>query len=270
MTQTTASVEAKAPRSVSRRWRRAGALALGWVGFLVIWELISRFIFDEFILPGPGKVGAAMWDIVVQGEFIDDFAASISKTFMGFGLGALIAVPVGYAMGRSRYWKAFFQDGVVGAGSIPGITYAVFALVIFGTGFLGPVLAVALISMPFIALSVAEGVEGVDSGLIRMAQAFKRSPGDINRHVVVPSIMPFVFAGVRLAFAIAWKVEALTEVFGSSNGVGFQIRFAFQAFSITNVMAWTLLFILFMLLIERALALIEARVFRWRTWERAE
>lgn len=270
MTQSTASVEAKAPRSVSTRWRRTGVLVLGWVAFLLLWEGVSRFVFDEFILPGPLKVGAAMWDIVVQGEFIDDFAASISKTFMGFGLGAVIAVPVGYAMGRSRYWKAFFQDGVVGAGSIPGITYAVFALVIFGTGFLGPVLAVALISMPFIALSVAEGVEGVDPDLIRMAQAFKRDAGDINRHVVLPSILPFVFAGVRLSFAIAWKVEALTEVFGSSNGVGFQIRFAFQGFSITNVMAWTLLFILFMLLIERGLAVFEAHVFRWRTWEKTD
>lgn len=241
---------------------------LGWVGFIALWAFISRFILDEFTLPGPAKVGAAMWDIVVEGRFLDDFAASISKTFMGFGLGALFGIPVGYAMGKSRYWKAFFHDGVVGAGSIPGITYAVMALVIFGTGFLGPVLAVGLISMPFIALSVAEGVEGVDSRLISMSQAFHRSDTQISRHVVVPSIMPFVFAGVRLAFAIAWKVEALTEVFGSSNGVGFQIRFAFQAFSITNVIAWTLLFIIFMLLIERGLAVVERRVFRWRTWDR--
>lgn len=243
-------------------------MVLGWVAFVALWALVSRFVFDEFTLPGPAKVGAAMWEIVVEGRFIDDFAASISKTFMGFGLGGLFGVPIGYAMGRSRYWKAFFHDGVVGAGSIPGITYAVLALVVFGTGFLGPVLAVGLISMPFIALSVAEGVEGVDPNLVRMAQAFRRSDPQISRHVTLPSIMPFVFAGVRLAFAIAWKVEALTEVFGSSNGVGFQIRFAFQAFSITNVLAWTLLFIIFMLLIERGLALVERRVFRWRTWDK--
>jgi NitT/TauT family transport system permease protein len=240
---------------------------LGWVGFVAIWAFVTRFILDEFTLPGPAKVGAAMWGIIAEGQFVDDFAASISKTFMGFGLGVLFGVPIGYAMGKSRYWKAFFHDGVVGAGSIPGITYAVLALVIFGTGFLGPVLAVGLISMPFIALSVAEAVEGVDPRLVSMAKAFRRSDSQISRHVLVPSITPFVFAGVRLAFAIAWKVEALTEVFGSSNGVGFQIRYAFQAFSITNVLAWTLLFIIFMLLIERGLALFERRVFRWRTWD---
>ena len=264
---TQAAIDSTVPRSASP-WRRTWGLVLGWVGFLALWAFVSRFVLDEFILPGPAKVGAAMWEIVVEGQFIDDFVASISKTFMGFGLGALIAVPVGYSMGTSRYWKSFFHDGVVGAGSIPGITYAVLALVVFGTGFLGPVLAVAFISMPFIALSVAEGVEGVDRNLVSMARAFRRSDTQTSRHVVVPSIAPFVFAGVRLAFAIAWKVEALTEVFGSSNGVGFQIRFAFQAFSITNVLAWTLLFIIFMLLIERGLAVLERRVFRWRTWDR--
>jgi NitT/TauT family transport system permease protein len=263
-----AATESTVPRSAaSHDWRRSAGLLIGWVGFLALWAFTSAVILDEFTLPGPAKVAAAMWEIVIEGRFADDFAASISKTFIGFGLGASIGAPVGYAMGRSRYWKAFFHDGVVGAGSIPGITYAVLALVVFGTGYLGPVIAVGLISMPFIALSVAEGVEGVDPNLVRMATAFRRSDSQISRHVMLPSIMPFVFAGVRLAFAIAWKVEALTEVFGSSNGVGFQIRFAFQSFSITNVLAWTLLFIIFMLVIERGLAVIERRIFKWRTWE---
>lgn len=266
---TQVAIEARDSGSAGRSWPRTWGLVLGWGGFLALWAFTSTVILDQFILPGPIKVGNAMWDIVAKGQFFDDFAASISKTFMGFGLGVAFGVPVGYLMGRGRYWKAFFHDGVVGAGSVPGITYAVLALVVVGTGYLGPILAVGLISMPFIALSVAEGVEGVDQNLVRMAVAFRRNDSQIARHVMLPSIMPFVFAGVRLAFAIAWKVEALTEVFGSSNGVGFQIRFAFQSFSITNVLAWTLLFILFMLLTERALALMERRVFRWRTWEQA-
>ncbi len=140
---------------------------------------------------------------------------------------------------------------------------------IFGIGFQGPVLAVGLISMPYIALNVAEGLEGVDRDLLSMSTAYGRTDRETLRHILIPSILPFVFAGVRLSFAIAWKVEALTEVFGSSNGVGFQIRFAFQGFSITRVLAWTLMFIAFLLVIERMLAILERRLFRWRTWEQA-
>lgn len=260
-------LQEKTRRFAVPEWRRTTGLLLGWIGFLGIWFFASHFILDQYTLPGPLKVGGAMWEIVKTGDFVDDFQASIFKTFLGFGAAVGFGAPVGYLMGTSRYWKAFFHDGVVGAGSIPGLTYAVMALVIFGIGFLGPALAVALISMPFIALSVAEGLEGVDQNFVRMSTAFKRSDRQVLRQVMIPSTLPYVFAGVRLAFAIAWKVEALTEVFGSSKGVGFQIRFAFQSFSITRVLAWTLLFIVFMLFIERALALIERRAFRWRTWE---
>ena len=236
--------------------------------FILEIEAITNKGINQFTLPGPVKVWEAMWEIIKTGEFINDFQASISKTFLGFGVAVLIGVPIGFLMGRSRYWKAFFHDGVVGAGSIPGLTYAVMALVIFGIGFAGPVLAVGLISMPFIALNVAEGIGGVDQNLLRMSAAFGRNERQMLRHVTAPSILPFVFAGVRLSFAIAWKVEALTEVFGSSEGVGFQIRFAFQGFSITRVLAWTLLFIVFMLIIERMLVIVERRLFRWRTWEK--
>ena len=265
-----ATLESATRRFAGARLRRASGVVAGWAAFFGVWAFISTVILNQFTLPGPVKVGEAMWDIVAAGDFVDDFRSSITKTFLGFVLASAIGVPIGFLMGRSRYWKAFFHDGVVGAGSIPGLTYAVMALVIFGIGYQGPVLAVGLISMPYIALNVAEGLEGVDNNLIRMSAAFGRNDRQTLRHILVPSILPFVFAGVRLSFAIAWKVEALTEVFGSSNGVGFQIRFAFQSFSITRVMAWTLLFIIFMLLIERALAMFERRLFRWRTWEQTQ
>ena len=242
---------------------------MGWAAFVGLWAFSSSFILDEFTLPGPVKVWRAIWEILKSGAFFNDFGASISKTFIGFGIAALVGVPIGFLMGRTRYWKAFFHDGVVGAGSVPGIVYAIMALVIFGIGFQGPVVAVGLISMPFIALNVAEGLEGVDNDLLRMSTAYGRTERQTLRHILIPSMLPFVFAGVRLSFAIAWKVEALTEVFGSSNGVGFQIRFAFQGFSITRVLAWTLMFIAFLLVIERALAILERRLFRWRTWEQA-
>jgi NitT/TauT family transport system permease protein len=264
-----AAVDETTRRSAGARLRRAFGVILGWAAFVGIWAFVSAVILNEFTLPGPLKVWRAIWDIVQAGDFVDDFSASISKTFMGFGVAVLFGVPIGFLMGRTGYWKAFFHDGVVGAGSIPGIVYAIMALVIFGIGFQGPVLAVGLISMPFIALNVAEGLEGVDSDLLRMSTAYGRTNSQTLRHILVPSILPFAFAGVRLSFAIAWKVEALTEVFGSSNGVGFQIRFAFQGFSITRVLAWTLMFIAFLLVIERILAILERRLFRWRTWELA-
>jgi NitT/TauT family transport system permease protein len=102
-----------------------------------------------------------------------------------------------------------------------------------------------------------------------MSTAYGRNERQVFRHVVIPSVLPFVFAGVRLSFSLAWKVGTLTEVFGSSKGIGFQIRRNYQLFNMPGVIAWVLLFVLFMLLIERfILVRAERRLFRWRQWER--
>lgn len=268
MTHTTAPPdgELQAVRSATsqRRWR-TGAVVLGWFGFILLWELLSRTI-GEVLLPGAFKVGGEMWDIIRSGLFVEHFLASIGKVALGFVWGVLFGAPVGFLMGRSAYWKAFFKDTVLVAGSIPGLAYAVMALVIFGISLWGPVLSVALISMPYIAINVAEGLEGVDRRFLQMSRAYGRKPRDVYRHVLIPAILPFVFAGVRVSFAISWKVEQLTEVFGSNKGVGFQIRSAFQRFSVTEVLAWVLLFIAFMLVVERVILVrAERRLFRWRT-----
>ena len=255
--------------AASRRWRQTGAVILGWTGFIGVWALLSQFVFGPYMLPGPLRVAIFMWEeLISTGLFFSHFAISIGKVFAGFGVAVIIGVPVGYLMGTRGYWKSFFHDPVMVAGSIPGITYAIMALVIFGISIGGPILAVAVVSMVYVSINVAEGLEGVDRKLTEMSQAYGRRQRDILRHVLIPSILPFAFAGIRLSFALAWKVEQLTEVFGGAGGVGFMIRKEFEDFSITGVLAWVLLFIGFMLLIERfGLVQLERWLFRWRGTE---
>ena len=248
-----------------RRIRGVAGLVVGAGGFLLLWTFLSRVVFDEFVLPPPLEIGEVMWEIVESGAFATNFWATIQRLLYGFALALAIGFPVGYLMGTSRWWRAFFHDMVMVAGSIPGITYAVLALVLFGISILGPVLSVALVSMPYVAINVAEGLDSVDRKLVTMSDAFGRRRSAIVRHVLVPTVAPFAFAGVRLSFALAWKVEQLTEVFGSSSGVGFQIRREFEDFSIPGTLAWVFLFILVMLLFERfVLVRVERYLFRWR------
>jgi NitT/TauT family transport system permease protein len=253
-----------------RRVRGIAGLAIGVGGLLLVWTLLSHLVFGEFLLPPPLEIGQLMWDIVRSGEFVQQFVPTILRLAYGFGLALVIGFPVGYLMGTSRWWRAFFHDMVMVAGSIPGITYAVLALVLFGISIVGPVLSVGLVAMPYVAINVAEGLDSVDRKLVQMSGAFGRQRATIVRNVLIPSVAPFAFAGVRLSFALAWKVEQLTEVFGSSSGVGFQIRHEFEDFSIPGMLAWVLLFIVFIILLERfVLARLERYLFRWRLEDRA-
>lgn len=242
------------------RWIVSGVTLIVAVG---VWALIAAWVNDP-ILPRPGAVAEQIVDIVISGEAFANFASSIAKIAAGFLIAMVGGLFVGFAMGRSKFMTSYFSLPLFVLGNMPGLTYAVFGLLIFGVGAGGPIVVSALVALPFIAMNVAEGVRSVDGNLLAMCQAFERNKRDVLRHLYLPALATFVFAGVRYGFAMAWKVEALTEVFGASDGVGFMIRKAYQEFHIADMLAWTALFVLTMIVIERGLAFLETRFFAWR------
>lgn len=228
-----------------------------------MWAVVAAWI-DDPILPAPSGVFERVVAITVSGEALANFASSIGKIATGFAIAMVGGLVVGFVMGRSRFMTAYFSLPLFVLGNMPGLTYAVFGLLIFGVGPTGPIVVSALVALPFIAMNVAEGVRSVDGKLLAMCRAFERNRFDVARHLYLPALTTFVFAGVRYGFAMAWKVEALTEVFGARDGVGFMIRRAYQEFQVDDMLAWTTLFIVAMVLIERGLAHLENRFFAWR------
>jgi NitT/TauT family transport system permease protein len=230
---------------------------------VALWAVVAAWI-DDPIVPSPADVFSRVVAITVSGEAFTNFASSIGKIAAGFALAMVGGLVIGFLMGRSQFMTSYFSLPLFALGNMPGLTYAVFGLLIFGVGPAGPIVVSALVALPFIAMNVAEGVRSVDGRLLGMCRAFERSRTDIARHVYLPALTTFVFAGVRYGFAMAWKVEALTEVFGAREGVGFMIRRAYQEFQVADMLAWTTLFIMAMVLIERGLAHTENRFFAWR------
>ena len=177
--------QAQRRSAAGSRRRRYLAVGAGWVGFLLLWWAASALFGSEARLPSPPRVLEEIRGILA-GDFWNQFWASIVRVIAGFIAAIVIGTPLGFLMGRSRYWGNFLQAPVVVAGSIPGLTYAVLAFVIFGISFWGPVMAVGLISMPYVAINVAEGVHGVNRGLLAL---FKEG-GAMQPGVLGPRLDP--------------------------------------------------------------------------------
>jgi NitT/TauT family transport system permease protein len=261
-------------RTKATRWKAAGYSLAGALTILVLWQIASGFHPTEIqTLPSPIQVAKQMWIFVVgdplqgipAGTVFVNFWETLRKTMIGFAGAVLIGVPIGILMGRYRYAKNFFFDMVYLAANVPLIVYSILALLLFGLGDAGPAFVVALLVLPVIALNVAAGVEGVDRQLLAMSRAYGRPANAALRHIVVPSFAPFLFAGARGSFAASWKLAALAETFGGSTGVGVQIRKAFQGFSVVDMLAWMMFFVIFVVLVERVVLMrLERWVFRYR------
>ena len=263
-----------ARRTTSARWKATAYSLLGAVSLLVVWQLASQYTRTEFdLLPGPLEVAEQMGVYIVGDEaegippgwvFVN-FWETFRKTLYGFAGALIIGVPIGILMGRYRYAKSFFFDFIYLAANVPLIVYAIVGLLIFGIGDIGPAFVVGLLVLPVITLNVAAGVEGVDQNLLAMSRSFGLPTQSALRHIVVPSLSPFLFAGSRASFAASWKLAALAETFGGTTGVGVQIRKAFQGFSVTDMLAWMMFFVIFVVVIERTVLMrLERWVFRYR------
>ena len=211
------------------------------------------------------RVWIEFWRIVSTFSFVDDLSASMIRIVVGFAAAMLVGTVAGILMGARRSWNEFLHDLVVFGLALPGLVYALIAVMLFGQSLWAPVMAIMLTSYPFVAVNVREGVTALDKDLLDLASIYRIRRWRLITRIIIPSLLPFIFAGVRVGFSIAWKVNTLVEVFGSTNGIGWQIRASFDSYSVHGMLAWTLIFGGVMLFIEYGILSPAERYFsRWR------
>jgi NitT/TauT family transport system permease protein len=260
----------RAPRLLERFtrpsfWKMAGLRTLGLVILVAAWIVIARIVDDPDLLPGPGAVGSRLWDLIQTGQFQDSGVLSLRRVVLGFLLGFGVAVPVGVALGRVRLFEAMFGSFVFLALTVPSLAYGVIFMILIGLNEKAAVIAVAASTTPMLILNVWEGTKALDRDLTEMAQVFKASKSQMVRHIVLPSLSPYLFAAVRLGMSLAWKIVVVVELLGLSSGVGYGINQGFNNFDMELTLAWVLGFSVVMAGIEFVVMRpIEAHVLRWR------
>jgi ABC-type nitrate/sulfonate/bicarbonate transport system permease component len=241
---------------------------------LGVWYLIYYTI-DSRIFPTPQQVLQFMWEEVTltsgvsYGSVVSNlygmFAISLYRLTVGFFVALILGTIIGLAMGISKSADAFFHDWVMAVLAMPALVWALFLGLALGFGDLGPILAVILSGIPFVIINVREGVRNTPKELFDMARAFEVPQNKITRHVLLPSLMPFFFAAIRYAYAIGWKGLVIAEVFASDRGMGWTIRFWYDAHRAHGVIGYALFFIIFAMALEKLVFdPLADRAFKWR------
>jgi ABC-type nitrate/sulfonate/bicarbonate transport system permease component len=239
-----------------------GAQTASVLTALAFWQFMGMR-FER--IPTPTEVADFFWGEATNGVLWAAFANTLDGFFLGLGIALVVGVALGLALGLSSAVRAFLNDIVVVGLAVPGIIWALLAILWFGFSFKTPVVAVALTATPFIAVQVAQGVRGVSRDLMRMSTAFGVPWWKRIRNLVLPSVMDYVFAGFRFAVIMGWNAVLLAEWFGGRAGVGFQTRTWYDANNFTGFVSWVLFFIVFIVLLDRlVLERVARRTFRWR------
>lgn len=242
---------------------------------LVIWLLGIKLVttiwpFAVDVLPTPGQVFGFMWNEITghtlaPHNLYATFAISLQRLAIGMVIALILGTIIGIAMGLSRAIDAFLNDWVVAILAMPNLAWALFCSLAFGFGDTGPIITVVLTGIPFVIMNVREGVKNTPADLFDMARAFDVPRQRVIRHVLIPSLLPFLFAAARYCFALGWKGLVVAEVFGGQDGAGWTIKFWYDAHRAYGVIGYALFFVIFALVFEKFMFdQLSKRLFKWR------
>jgi NitT/TauT family transport system permease protein len=217
------------------------------------------------LIPHPLETFIEVGAIVNTGQFLSEMGATLRRVGVGFAIAMLIAIPLGIVMGTIKSLENFFEPPVILGLTMPGLVWAVMAIMFFGLNENSAYAAVAITIMPMLAISLWQGTKSIDKDLIDMSTAFHASPWSKIIDVILPQLLSHILAAIRYGLGLAWKVVVVVEMFGFSNGVGYQVVRGFNVFSMKQVMAWAITFLIVMIFIEfGVIGWLESRVTRWR------
>ncbi len=232
---------------------------------ILTWTLAAHIFNIVDVVSKPSLIGASMYEIARSERFLEHMIPTLRRTALGLWYTLIIGTVLGVAMGMRENIEKAFQDYITVGLAMPGLFIAIFAGMWFGTTDLTMIVAATVISFPFLTQNVYEGIRDIDNELLEMASAFDLSNRRGIRRIILPAVMPEWFSGTRYALAIVWKTVTLAELVAANNGIGFVIRAELEALDFTGAMAWTILFVLVVLVVEYGiLQQIEKRVFSWR------
>jgi NitT/TauT family transport system permease protein len=217
------------------------------------------------LLPSPVSTVQEAIRLLSDGTFFFHMYQSLRRVFVGSLVAMLLSIGVGIYMGTVVMGERFFQPLVVLGLTIPGLMWALIAVMLFGINEFSPYFAVTVTIFPMLVINIWAGVKSLDKELMDMSHVFHFTKWMKIFQVILPQLVPNIFAATRYGLGLAWKVVVVVEMFGTSNGVGYQVMKAYQVFNMEGVIAWTLTFVVAMIIIEYGIInFAEQRLTAWR------
>jgi len=184
--------------------------------------------------------------------------------FAGLVIGASVGILVGVLIGWFKPLYRMLDPLISATYPIPKIAILPLMLVLFGIGNLPIIVIIAIESFYAVVFNTVEGVHSVDNILIRMSRNLGGNTRQILRKVVLPSILPFIFVGVRISLGVALIVDIASQFVIGNAGIGFRLWLSWQIFDIKQMYSMLVVVALLGLLFTYPLLYGEKRLMPWR------
>jgi NitT/TauT family transport system permease protein len=248
------------------------------VALIVLWHLTVEYRWvAEGIIPSPAQV-LRSWQLWIfgtakgglspySGTWLDNVLYSSKRVLQGFGLAALVAIPLGLMIGWSRLTRRLVDPTIQLLRPVPITAWLPFAIAVFGIYDASALFLIGMGAFYPIVVNTTHGVRDTNLLLLRAARMMGAGSGTVLAKVVFPSALPSIFTGMRLGIGVAWTAVIVAEMIAVKSGLGYVLWDAYYVGRMDICVA-TMVSVGFLGFISDRVIVYASRILlRWRTLE---
>jgi len=246
-----------------------------------MWSFLSVFVLSiawylgsalELVNPIFWPAPSAVWDqfTSISQEGYRNFSlwehiwASLYRILVGFALGCLIGIPLGFAMGLSQLMRGWFDPIVEFFRPIPPLAFIPLVIIWSGIGERSKILLLFFAALWIMVIAARAGVGSVKLSKIHAAYSLGATKKQILFHVILPNSLPEIFTGMRVAMGICWGTVVAAELVAAESGVGFMIMAASKFLATDIVVLGVIIVGLIGYAIDILMRKLEAKLIPWK------
>lgn len=255
---------AELAQGLLRRARAAAtALALPTV-LLAVWSLAVHYeLVAPQILPAPSVVWTTAIDLIKSGQLQSELSVSLARLLAGLTIGSAAGLAIGVAMAASPLVEDYLGPTVRAIWLVPSLGWLPFFMIMFGIGETLKIVLIAKACFLPMMVNSYDGVRHISRKHREVARALELGRIDTFRFLILPSVLPHLLTGFRLALSKGWQVLVLVEMIASAAGIGFLMTWGRKSFQLDIVLVTMVLIGTVGWLLDRAAYAVQAHATAW-------
>lgn len=201
------------------QFRKLAIPCMSILAGLVIWQLLS-LQFGPALVASPVKTAEAALELLTDGTLWGAITASSYRIILGWLLGVAVGAPLGLLMGRVRIIREFAEPYIEFFRFIPPIAFVTLAVVWFGLGDISQILLIFYTSVFVVVINTMAGAVATDGTKLRAAASLGASRFQTLYSIVLPSAVPHIVTGARLALGNSFLTIVSAEMVAADQGLG--------------------------------------------------
>ncbi|MQF64621.1 ABC transporter permease [SAR202 cluster bacterium AC-409-J13_OGT_754m] len=201
-----------------------------------MWEVaLQAFHIPKWLLPAPSEI---LRELYVEREMIASHAlVTLYEILAGFSIAIIVGVGLALSIAYSRLIERSLYPFVIASQTIPIIAIAPLLLIWIGYGISPKIIVVALVAFFPIVVNMVDGLKNLDDDMVSMIRTFGASKWQIFCKIQIPSSIPSLFSGIKIAAAVSVIGAVIGEWVGSSQGLGYLMTRSIPQFETERVFA---------------------------------